>query len=519
MRKLKSHPSTGIAVKMPTQILPSFLLAVGVGASVHILAIFYRRLQENGQKGDAISYALGHSGLAVAMTSLTTAAGLASFSGAAVAPIGDLGRVASIGIALSLIYTLVLLPALLAVLPVKPKASASAELRGARMDRLLTATADLSTSRPKSVLAVSALVLAFGLSGAAQVKFSHEPHTWLPTTNPARQASDFIDEKMNGANVIEVVVDTGGENGLYEPAVMNGLEKLGHDVDALDGEYVSVGKTLSVADVLKETHQALNENRPAYYAIPENRDLIAQELFLFENSGSDDLEDFVDSQFRLARFTAKMPWADAIHLRDFIAEVEGQFTETLGPDVGITMTGMNALFFFNDTATTESMTESYFWAALVITLMMILLIGNIRVGLLSMLPNLTPIILTLGIMGWMGLPLDLFTMLIGSIAIGLAVDDTIHFMHNYRRYHAETGDVSEAVRRTLLTSGRAMLVTTVVLSVGFFIFVFSTLSNLINFGILTGFTIIAALLADFFLAPALMAQLHASRVLADEDEY
>jgi predicted RND superfamily exporter protein len=136
-----------------------------------------------------------------------------------------------------------------------------------------------------------------------------------------------------------------------------------------------------------------------------------------------------------------------------------------------------------------------------------------------MIPNLTPIILTLGVMGWLGLPLDLFTMLIGSIAIGLAVDDTIHFMHNYRRYHHETGDVQEAVRQTLLTSGRAMFVTTVVLSIGFFLYMFANLSNLVNFGLLTGFTIIMALLADFFLAPALMAVLHKAHLISDDSDY
>ena len=112
--------------------------------------------------------------------------------------------------------------------------------------------------------------------------------------------------------------------------------------------------------------------------------------------------------------------------------------------------------------------------------------------------------------------LDLFTMLIGSIAIGLAVDDTIHFMHNFRRYHHETADVRLAVRKTLLGTGRAMFVTTVVLSTGFFIYTQSTMSNLFNFGWLTGMTIILALLADFFLAPALMAMLHKAQRLPND---
>jgi predicted RND superfamily exporter protein len=214
-----------------------------------------------------------------------------------------------------------------------------------------------------------------------------------------------------------------------------------------------------------------------------------------------------------------MPWADAILYEDFMTELEQRFRHHLGDKAEITITGMNALLSRTMSATIVSMAESYIIAALVITVMMILLLGDIKIGLISMIPNLLPIILTLGVMGWMDLPLDLFTMLIGSIAIGLAVDDTIHFMHNYRRYHHESGDVYQAVHKTLLSSGRAMLITTIVLATGFFLYLFSTMSNLFNFGLLTGFTIIMALFADFLLAPALMAQLHKSHLISDDSDY
>ena len=520
----------GVPFKLPTQILPSFLLAVGVGASVHLLAIFYRHLQlshhsnEEGLepsqiKENSIAHALGHSGLAIVMTSLTTAAGLASFAGAEVAPISDLGIVAAIGVLISLIYTLVLLPALLSLFPIKTKMSATEHARHARMDSLLEGIARFSTNRSKLVLAISGLILIIGFAGISQVYFSHKPFEWLPETEPSRIATEFMDEKMKGASTVEVIIDTKKENGFYEPSIMQGLEKLNREVERIDRGELFVGKTLSLADILKEINKALNENRDAFYTIPDDRNLIAQEFLLFENSGSDDLEDFVDSQFSKARFTGKMPWIDGVLYRDFTRELNELFTQTFGDDIDITVTGMIALLGHTMHATILTMAESYLYAALVITLMMILLIGDIRIGLVSMIPNLTPIILTLGLMGWFGMPLDLFTMLIGSIAIGLAVDDTIHFMHNYRRYHHDTGDVGEAVRQTLLTTGRAMLVTTLVLSIGFFLYMFSNLANLVNFGLLTGFTIIMALLADFFLAPALMAQLHRAHLIADDSDY
>jgi len=521
--------AAGIPVKLPTQILPSFLLAVGVGASVHLLSVFFSRLQhlhegkaksESGShKEAAISYAMGHSGLAIVMTSLTTAAGLASFSGAEVAPISDLGIVAAIGVLIALVFTLVLTPALLSIMPLKAKSSDSATARHQRMDRLMLRIADIATDRSRTVLLISAAILVFGISGAMQVNFSHKPFEWLPKDNPARMATDYVDQNMRGASSVEVVVDTGETNGFYDPARMKGLAALGDEVSKIDHGEVFVGKTLSLADILKEINKALNENRDAFYTIPDDRQLIAQEFLLFENSGSDDLEDFVDSQFSKTRFTVKMPWVDAVLYGPFLDDIKQRFIRVFGDDVDITITGMNALLSRTMAATIYSMAESYIIAAGVITLMMILLIGNIRIGLVSMIPNVTPIILTLGLMGWLGMPLDLFTMLIGSIAIGLAVDDTIHFMHNYRRYHHETGDVKEAVRKTLLTTGRAMLVTTIVLATGFFLYMGANLSNLVNFGLLTGFTIIMALLADFFLAPALMKELHRSHLIADDSDY
>lgn len=129
-----------------------------------------------------------------------------------------------------------------------------------------------------------------------------------------------------------------------------------------------------------------------------------------------------------------------------------------------------------------------------------------------MLPNLLPIFLTLGYMGWAGIPLDMYTLLIGSIALGLVVDDTIHFMYNFRRYFLQTGDVATAVKMTLHSCGLAMLMTTIVLSCGSFIFMISEMRSLYYFGMLTGMTIILALLADFFLIPALMVLYYEKKV-------
>ncbi|MCK5623228.1 MAG: MMPL family transporter, partial [Alphaproteobacteria bacterium] len=219
-------------------------------------------------------------------------------------------------------------------------------------------------------------------------------------------------------------------------------------------------------------------------------------------------QDVVDSRFQTARFTVKAPWRDTLEYLPLLREIETSFHKTLGPDVTVTATGIMSLFSRTLSAAMWSAAKSYVIAFGAITLMMILLIGNLRLGLAAMLPNVAPIAIAMGFMWWAGIPLNMFTMLVGSIAIGLAVDDTVHFMHNFRRYFAQSGDVREAVRRTLHTAGRAMLVTSVVLAIGFYIFMFASMINVIQFGFLVGSAILLALLADFLLAPALMVLLN-----------
>ncbi len=497
----------GTAIKLPTQILPSFLLAVSVGDAVHILAIFYQQLQKNGgDKEKAVIYAVGHSGLAVLMTSVTTAAGLLSFSTAEIAPIADLGVFSAAGVMLALVYTVMLLPPLLRLAPVK----ASQRIQntdGGLLDRILASIGRFATQRPWPILLVTAAVIGVSVLGMTRIRFSHDIVKWYPEHSDVRIATETIDREMRGSIGLEVIVDTGKVNGLYDPDLLRRLDESARYIEGLHIGEIFAGKAWTITTILKEIHQALNENRPEFYAVPDDRRLIAQEFLLFENSGSDDLEDVTDSQFSKARFTIKVPFRDAVAYSRFIDAVNDHFRKTY-PDATVTTTGMTALLFRTVTNVIASMARSYVTALIVVTILMILLIGRLRIGALSMIPNLFPILLTLGLMGWFQVPMDLFTMLVGSIAIGLAVDDTVHFMHNFRRCFEAAGDARAAVMETLHTTGRAMLVTTCVLSAGFFIFMFADMNNLFNFGVLTGFTLIMALAADYFIAPALMTVVH-----------
>jgi len=492
----------GTPLTLPTQTLPTFLLAVGIGASVHILAIFYQAQRRGEDKEAAIVFALGHSGLAVVMTSLTTAGGLMSFAAAELRPIAHYGTYGPIGVMVGLVFTIILLPALIAVFPMQAASKSTED--DFFSQRILVRVGEFATTHTRSVIAVWTILVVAGLAGASRITFSHDVLRWFNPNSEIRQATELVNDRMRGAATIEALVDTHQVNGLHDPELLAAIGEFQRRSLELDAGAVFAGNSISLVDSVKEINQALNENRPEYYRVPEDRLLVAQELLLFENSGSDDLEDRVDSQFSLGRITIRFPFEDAVQYPPFFAQLEALAAETIGSKASFELTGMGVIIGYTLDAVIKTMVQSYAMALMVITPLIVLLIGNLRIGLFAMLPNLAPIIIILGIMGVFKIPMDAFTLLIGSIAIGLAVDDTIHFMHNFRRYYEETGDPKESVRRTLASTGQALLFTSLVLSGGFFIYMFASMTNLFYFGLLTGVTIIIAFLADVILAPALM---------------
>jgi predicted RND superfamily exporter protein len=486
------------------QIIPSFLIAVGVGNSVHLFNSYYQGIDQGMNKQQALTYAMGHSGLAIVMTGLTTAGGLLSFITAPIKPVSDFGLIAPMGILCTLFFSLVLLPALIAITPIQQ----GNKKKGFPItQKMLEAFGDFSTRRPWLVVILWGLLMVPALYLASQIHISHFPLHWFPKENSFRVTMEKIGEEMGGATYVEIIVDTKRENGIQDPELLKAIDTATQRAMAVKVNGVHGGKITSIVDINKELHQALNNNDPAFYRIPDDPALVSQELLLFENSGSDDLEQLVDTRFTKARITMKMPWVNAIYYPPYLDELEKAVREAIGSRAEVTFTGVLVMMSGTVVKLLHSTVNSYLLSLLIITPMMVFMLGSLRIGLFSMIPNLAPIIITLGLMQLLGIPLDAFTLLIGSIAIGLAVDDTIHFMHNFQRFRAQGSDARDATLQTLRTTGQAMLFTSLVLASAFFVYLFATMHNLFNFGLLTGFCIIVAFLADVTLSPALVTLL------------
>jgi predicted RND superfamily exporter protein len=499
----------GIAIKITTQVLPTFLLAVGIGYTVHLLNGFYMRLDTGSDRTEALIGALRHTGLPIVMTGVTTMVGVLSFTTAEMAPVGDFGWVTAAGVTLTLFYSLALLPALLVTLPLRAKAprrmlEGATHESEARSSFVLAFCARISARHPWPLAIGTALLLLIALILIPQIKFSANPLLMLPYEHPTRVTQRMLDARMGGGLSFEVLVETGRENAMKDPALLKRMAKIEERVAEYDAEGEHVGRTMSVLDVVRETHQALNENRSAYYTIPDDSRLLAQELILFENSGSDDLERLVDSLFTQARMTVRADFIEPMDRVAFLERAEREFGEIMGDLASVRITGIVDVMTYTASATVRSVVSSYTLAFAMITPLMMLLIGSLRAGLVSMVPNLVPILLTLGLMVVLDIPLDGFTLLVGCIAVGLAVDDTIHLIHGFRRELASGKDPETAIRNTLETTGRALLFTTVILCSGFVVFWLSSMDGLQKFGFLISFAVATALLLDILVTPALL---------------
>ena len=493
----------GTPMQVSTSILPAFLLSVCVGDSVHLLTIFYRHYDEGDDKIHALAKSREHTGLAILFTSVTTAAGLISFAASELTMVAALGIYSALGSLVAFLLTITILPCMIALCPIKRRALQRQE--GTGMNRFLAWSAWFSVRHAKVIVLAGVLLLAGSLTIASQLKFSHYPLAWLPQDNPFTVSLRKYEERMGSTTSIEVLFDTGKDRGILNPAFLRAMDEVQKDVVNWDTEHYQIAKAISITNIIKETNRALHDNDESHYAIPNDPKLISQELFMVEMDEPDDLYNVVDQDYRVARMTITSTWFDGVHMRPLLEKLEARLNTAMAPhNVTFSFTGLAPIMGVTFGKMLISTAESYGIAAISITLMMVLLIGSVKLGLLSMIPSLLPILIVLAIIQLLGIPLDMLTMLIGSIAIGLTVDDNIHFMHGFRKLYLKTGDPVYAVERTMMSTGRAMLITSIVLSLGFLVYTQASMTVMVGFGVITAGCIFLALIASYLVGPALM---------------
>ena len=289
-------------------------------------------------------------------------------------------------------------------------------------------------------------------------------------------------------------------DGIIEPAVLREIEALQEKAETLD----VVVKTYSIIDILKDLNREFHEGEDAYYRIPESRELAAQYLLIYESSGGDEAHNYITRDYQRANLELRCKMVETSKYKKLVQTLDEFIRERGGQVEAPEYTGMGSLWLKLLEYIVDSQIRGFALAFVVIAVMMCIVFGSVRTGMLSMVPNLAPVAVTLGAMGWAGIPLDYTKLLIACVAIGIAVDDTVHLMVRYRHEFNACGDYKKALKPSMREVGRALFITTMVLVCGFMVLRLSVLDSLGDFGPLISSTILVALAADFFLLPALV---------------
>ncbi len=508
-----------IPLTMLSTILPVFIICVGVGNTIHIVSI-YRDFRRRGRDNtEAIISAVGATGTPVLFTSMTTSVGLLSFQFATIDAIGQMGVAGAFGVGCALMHALVILPVVLS-LNKRSMFGARAEGQPGLIDRFLSGCSALSGRRfdaPADVLPVdrhrrwtlmaALLLTALSIGGIFGLRVWHNPLSWIPAGEPVKRSFDIMDRQMGGTATVQLLIRTDGERGIKDLELLRGLEKLIEHIKAYrHPEFTTslVGNAVSLLDVVKETNRALHGGDQAHYRLPTKQRALSDTLFMFENAGPEQLRRLASADLKTTQLTLRVRWLEATSYGPLTRHIDAGIARYMAGRARISPTGTAYTMFMTVSSLISNLLRSFSVALVVIALIMIILLRNLRLGLIAMVPNLLPIVFIMGFMGFSGIPIDMNNLLIASIAIGLAVDDTIHFLHHYKEHHDVNGDVEAAIAFSFRHSGRAMVGTTVVLSLGFFVFLSAEMINLQRFGGLVGATVISALLIDLIFAPALL---------------
>ncbi|WP_447975238.1 MMPL family transporter [Nitrospira sp. Kam-Ns4a] len=496
----------GIPVNVITAIIPSLLIAIGFTEDVHMISEYHQALRQGLDKVAAVRHMAEHAALPILITTVTTVVGFGSLMTSDITMLIQFGRASALALSSNFVITIVLVPALLRLLPVPKRFRALALVQEspegpttAWMERL--GRFNLRYRRP--IVALTALLVTGSLVGWAFLKVNTDFISYFPESSFIRQRTLDLHQSLAGAVNFYVVVETGRADGVKQPAVLAAIADL---QDFLAGTGL-VDKTVSVADYVRTMHREMNRGDPKLERIPASANLIAQYLLVLDGK---DLAKYVDADSSTANLVVRHNITSSWELSALLARLDEYVRGRIPPDVRVTTTGEGVLI--NNAADFMAINEitSFSSTFVIIGLLHSLLFTSLKAGFLSLLPNVIPILLNFGLMGLLDIPLNTGTALIATIAIGIAVDDTVHHMVRYSRELNERHDQTAAMFRTMQAQGPPILSISLALAGGFLVLIFSNFVPTVYFGALSALVMLVAAGTELVITPILM---HSTRLV------
>ena len=546
----------GVTISQMISLTVLLVFAVGIADCVHVMSAYFSFRRQGDDHYDALSKSYGKTGLAIMVTTITTMAGVLALTTSELVPIQVFGMMSAFGVVMAFFFTLVLLPILLDLWhPGAPAAddASLADRLGDRWNRLsnstktgtaliyvvavylmlgpwvgtyitvislltyvvvnwqlaiLSAVPNFVARRPWLVLSVFAGLFALCSYGMTLIRIDSNMTELTKEGSAIRVAYETVDENMAGAMSMVIMVDTHTSDGLYNPRLMQAMDQLQNRIETRYSDQVT--RTNSLANIVKDTYQIMSDDDPAYYRVPDDAQMISQLLYLFNSANPEDRRALVSDDYSRSHISLNIYNAGSYQYQRFFEEISQEIDEVFGPlesefpELEVYLTGSMALLMRMADEVANSQFSSFTFAIAVISVIMIITLGSFQGGIMAMIPNMIPALLGFGLMGLLGIALDTDTLLIAPLIIGIAVDDTIHFMTHYRVELIRTGSISESLVSTIRDVGQAVMFTTMVLGLGFALLSFSDYLGMAKMGFFGSAAIFVALLCDLFLIPAMI---------------
>lgn len=490
-----------IPLSMLTMIVPVFLVAVGMAYCLHIVSEYLTSIKEAKSSFEATYSTFASISLPTLLAVLTTVIGLGSLLANRITAIQEFAIFSCFGMVSILVILLTFLPAVLSFLPLPAERGGRHPAAKPIFAGFIDKVADLNLKHQKIVLPIIGAVVLVCLIGIFRIQVETNPVGYLKDDAPVRRNFNDIYQDLSGSFPINIAMGGGAADFFENSRNLDDIERLQEFLSTLDG----VDKTLSFADYLKLVNYVLNQFQPEYYRLPQEGFEVRMVLNNFKTVlGEDIFNRFMKndlSQTNILLLTHLSSSSKFIQLREkVLAFVEQNFSK----DLQWSVTGLGMVIAASSHQLTIGQIKSLCITMILVFAIMFILFMSSKVGLIAILPNLFPIIINFGIMGWFGIELSMVTSLIACIAIGLAVDDTIHYLVRYNREFKKDLDEKRAIRDTLHQVGRPIIFTTITLCAAFSILLFLSFKPTAIFGVMMIITSLSALIGDLILLPSLI---------------
>ena len=508
----------GYKISLLTALIPSLVVVIGVPNCIYFLNKYHTNYIQstiedvNVKKKNALIDMVSKMGVVTLFCNITAAIGFAVFALTKSTILKEFGLVAGISIMIIFFISFILLPAVLSYLPA-PKAAQTKYLTNKWITTFLLKLEGWVLNHKKTVYIATAAILAFAIVGIFKLKSVTYIVDDLPKTDKIYTDLKFFENNFNGVMPLEIVLDSKKPNGLRKPGVFEKIDSLAQYIGAQKG----LSKPLSLSEGFKFLYQGFSGGDSLAYSFPNEaivskglaeirKQLKAEDTAVKNNAVTKMFLPFIDSTMQYTRISVSMADVGTKELPIILNGIEKRANELFDTtEHTVQLTGTSITFLEGSQFIINGLKESIFWAFLLIALCMLYLFKSVRILVCSLLPNIIPLIITAGVMGWVGVPLKPSTVLVFSVALGIAIDITIRFLVNYKQELTHyNNNVIETVKATIKNTGLSIVYTSLVLTAGFILFCISGFGGTKALGWLTSLTLLVATITNLVLLPVLL---------------